>query len=331
MKMHRRSFLNLLGTAAAAWPLGARAQQVALPVIGLLNGVPFDAFADRVAAWRQGLKEAGFVEGQNVAIEYRSADGRFERLSALADDLVRRQVTVIVPIGGSSATQAAKTATATIPIVFVVGGDPVASGLVASLNRPEANVTGMSLDNSVLGAKRLEFLRELLPQGTLVAFLTSTGLGPSGTSSSAAEIAAAARVLGREIVVVNAKTALQVQSAFATVVQQRVAALVVNNDAYLNTFRDQIIALAARHALPVIYPAREYVRAGGLMSYGVDYLEMYRQAGIYTGRVLKGEQPGNLPVMLPTRYQLVMNNRTAETLGLDIPLSLLIRLDEVIE
>jgi putative tryptophan/tyrosine transport system substrate-binding protein len=261
--MRRREFIGGLASAVA-WPLAASGQQPAMPVIGLLNGVSFEAYADSVAAFRQGLKETGFIEGQNVTIEYRSADGRFERMPALATDLVRRQVAVIVGIGGDIAPQSAKAATSSIPIIFATGGDALDSGLVASLNRPEANVTGVSFANDQLSPKRLQLMRELLPAATVIGFLR----GNPGTTADAEarEVEAAARILGLQLVIFNTRTPQAIDDAFAAMVRQRIAALVVNPDSFLNSRRDQIIALAARHSIPTMYSNREYVRAGGLMS-----------------------------------------------------------------
>jgi putative ABC transport system substrate-binding protein len=327
----RREFITLLG-GAVIWPLAARAQQPALPVIGLLNGVSNEAYADRIAAIRQGLKETGFVEGQNVAIEYRSADGRPERLPGLAAELVRRQVSVIVAIGGDPSPLAAKEATSSIPIVFAIGGDAVELGLVANLSRPGGNVTGMSLTNGVLAKKRLELMRELLPDASVVAFLTNLGEAlRSPEERSVRDLQAAARILGREVIVFSAETPEQVDTAFAAIVQQGIRALIVSPDAFLNTRRYQIIGLAARHTIPTIYSNREYVRAGGLMSYGVELYSMYRLAGTYTGRILKGDKSADLPVMLPTKYELVTNSSTAKALGLTVPPTLLAIADEVIE
>jgi putative tryptophan/tyrosine transport system substrate-binding protein len=329
--MKRREFITLLGgSAVAACPLVARAQQPAMPVIGLLNGVSFNDFADQVAAFRQGLKDTGFVEGQNVTIEYRSADGRAERLPALAADLVRRQVAVIVAIGTPTPAQAAKAVTSTIPIVFAMGGDAIDYGLVTSLNRPEANVTGMSFATAQLASKRLELLRELVPQVTLIGYLVNSRLSPS-TEPVTRDLVAAALTIGRKIVVLEASTEQEIDTAFATMMQLHVGALVVSPDAFLYSRRNKVVALAARHAVPAIYALREYAATGGLMSYGAVISDMYRQAGIYTGRILKGEKPADLPVQEPTRFELVIHLRTAKALGLEIPPKLLALADEVIE
>jgi putative ABC transport system substrate-binding protein len=328
--MRRRDFTFGLGGAAASsllWPLAARAQRRVMPVIGLLNGVSFESYAERVAAWRQGLKETGFVEGQNVAIEYRSADGQYDRVRALADDLVRRQVAVIVVIGAAPPL-VVKAATSTIPIVFATGSDALNTGLVARLNRPEANMTGVSFVSNPLGPKRLEILRTLVPEATVIAFLQNPA---GGDADDAKDIVAAGQTLGRRIVVLDARTEQEIDAAFATMVQQRIGALVVSNDAFLNSRRAQIAGLAARHKLPAIYAYREHVQAGGLISYGTDVLEMYRWAGVYTGRILRGEKPADLPVMQPTRFELIINLKTAKALGLDVPPLLLALANEVIE
>jgi putative ABC transport system substrate-binding protein len=318
----RREFIAGLGSVAA-WPVLARAQQPAMPVIGLLNGVSFEAYADRVVALRQGLKETGFVEGENVAIEYRAADGQYERLPVLAADLVRRQVAVIVAIGADPSPQAAMAATRTIPIVFATGGDALASGLVASVNRPERNVTGVSFNNDSLGPKRLGLMRDLQPEVTLIAYLDR--------NSADTNLVSAGRTLGRQVVVFDARTGRDIDSAFAAMVQQRVRALVVSPDAFLNSQREKIITLAARHDIPTIYSNREYARAGGLMSYGVELYELYRLAGAYAGRILKGAKPGDLPVLQPTKFELVINLKTAKALGITIPETLLATADEVIQ
>jgi putative tryptophan/tyrosine transport system substrate-binding protein len=331
--MKRRELITLLGGAAAAscvsWPLTARAQQPAMPVIGFLSGQSPGTFAPHLAAFHQGLKQTGYIEGRNVAIEYRWAEGQPDRLPGLAADLVQRRVAVISATGGLASSLAAKAATATVPIVFNIGGDPVKAGLVTSLNRPGGNVTGVSWFNAELTAKRLALLHELVPGAGIVAMLVNPREPDARTQL--ADVQDAARVLGRRAVIVNAATADEIDAAFAALVQQRAAALVVASDpSYLNR-RDQIIALAARHAMPTIYSNRDYVTAGGLMSYGNNLPDAYRRNGIYAGRILKGDKPGDLPVDQSTRFELVINLETVKALGLDLPLALQIRVDEVIE
>jgi putative ABC transport system substrate-binding protein len=326
--MKRREFITLLGGAAAAWPVAARAQQPALLVVGVLNFVSLEAYADRIASFRQGLKNTGFVEGQGLLLEYRSADGHEERLSALAADLVRQKVAVIFALGGDNAAFAAKAATSIIPIVFAFGGDPIAHNLVTSLSRREANLTGVSFYSDQLAGKRVELLRELVPQANSIALLTA--YNPLERSAQN-ELADAIRVKGIEAVILDVRREQDIDAAFATIMQQQIGALVVQNDAYLNSRRDQIIALAARHSVPAIYAYREQTLAGGLMSYGTNVNEMYRQAGVYTGRVLKGEKPTDLPVIQPTKFDLTINLKTAKALGLTVPLTLQYAADEVIE
>jgi putative ABC transport system substrate-binding protein len=329
--MKRREFIAGLG--AAAWPLVARAQQGAVPVVGLLGGVSFEAYAPSVEEIRQGLKNVGFVEGQNMLIEYRSADGHPERVKDLADDLVRRQVAVIVAIGGSNTALAAKAATPTIPIVFAAGGDALENGLVKNFNKPEANVTGMSFNTRQMAPKHLDFLRTLLPQATLFGYLDNVA-----TSSEIArqQLVASARSAGAEIVVFYAGTADEIDRAFETMVQQRVQGVVVSTDAYLLTRQEQIISLAQLHALPVIYSGLmpvsggSPIRSGGLMVY-VLADQLYRRAGEYAGRLLKGANVADLPVEMPIRFNLGINLKTAKALGIAVPFTLLARADEVIE
>ena len=321
----RREFITLLGSAAAAWPLAARSQQPAMPVIGFLRSSPETGFSHVVAAFRQGLGEAGYAEGRNVAIEFRWAGGDLSRMSALAADLVRRGVTVILANYG--AMPAAMAATKTIPIVFVSGEDPVIGGLVANLNRPGGNVTGVSFFDSPLGGKRLGLLHELIPQGARIALL----LDPSSvgeTELGALEAAAQARV--RQIVVVRATNEAEIDGAFAAISGSGAGALMVGGGPSLG-HRRQLVALAAKLVIPASYVLREFVEDGGLMSYGASRHDAYRRAGAFVGRILKGEKPADMPVELPTRFELILNLRTAKTLGLTIPPSLLALADEVIE
>jgi putative tryptophan/tyrosine transport system substrate-binding protein len=324
--MRRREFITLLGSAAA-WPLAARAQQAATPVVGFLHYASPDTFAHIAEAVRRGLKEAGYVEGQNVTIEYRWADGHYDRLPALAAELVHRQVTVITA-GGSVSAQAAKAATAVIPIVFTSGADPVWSGLVASLSRPGANLTGVSLVAAELAVKRLEVIRELLPHARAVAMIVNPNY--PGAESEMAEVEAAGRVIGLQVQKI-AGDVPALETAFATISQMRVDAVTVGTDGFFVTRREQIAALAARYAVPGIYPFPDFPAAGGLASYGASLADAYRQAGVYTGRVLKGAKPADLPITQPVKFELVVNLKTAKALGLSVPPTLLARADEVIE
>jgi putative tryptophan/tyrosine transport system substrate-binding protein len=328
LDLRRRQVFTLLGGVAAAWPLAARAQQAAMPVIGFLNGASPDAYAPFVTAFRQGLKEAGYVDGQNAIIEYRWAEGQYDRLPAMAADLIRRNVTVIAATS-SPAAQAAKAATSTVPIVFTTGDDPIKLGLVASLNRPGGNVTGVNNLLVELGSKQLGLLRELVPGITAVAALMNPNF--PGTERQLKDVEAAARALGLQLTVLRASTEHEIDAAFATMAQQGGSALLVGTDPFFLVRADQIVALAARHATPAIYSVREFAVAGGLMSYASDFADSYRQAGIYTGRVVRGEKPADLPVQRSTKFEFVINFKTAKALGLAVPNSMQLLADEVIE
>jgi putative ABC transport system substrate-binding protein len=325
--VRRRRFITLLG-GTVAWPLSARAQQAAMPVIGFLHSASPDMLADRLRAFRQGLKDTGYVERGNVTIEYHWAEGNNDRLPALAAELVRRQVAMIAAFG-SAATLAAKAATATIPIVFNVGDDPVRLGLVTSLARPGGNLTGINFVNAELSAKRLELVRELVPAATRVAVLVNPTYPDA--EFTVRDVTAAAHAMGLQIKVHNAATSREINSAFATLVRERPDALFVGSDPYFSNRRVQLILLAARHAVPATYELREFAVAGGLMSYGTSLSDAWRQVGGYVGRILKGAKPADLPVVQSTKFELVINAETARLLGLTVPPSLLSTADEVIE
>ena len=326
--MRRREFITLLG-GAAALPIAARAQQPAMPVVGFLNSGSADAYPDRIVAFRKGLSELGFVEGQNIAVDYRWALGQYDQLTGLAQELARRPVTVLVATGGEPAALAAKAATSTIPIVFAIGGDPVKLGLVASINRLGGNATGTNIFAATLESKRFGLLHELVPQATAIAVLLNPNYPQYDSQLS--DLQEAARAIGSELQILRANTDQDIEMVFETVTHQRIGGLVVAAAPFFDTRRDRLVSLAARYAVPTVYQFREFAAAGGLMSYGVHIPDIYRYVGNYTGRILKGEKPGDLPVMQPTKFELVINLKTAKALGLTVPPTLLARADEVIE
>jgi putative tryptophan/tyrosine transport system substrate-binding protein len=328
--MRRREFVTLIGGAAAAWPLTARTQPRTLPVVGYLQTGAADLSAHLIAAFRQGLSETGFVEGRNVAIEYRFADGQYDRLPAMAADLVRRRVAVIAAVGGGHPALATKAATSTIPIVFASGDtDPVQEGIVASLSRPGGNVTGVSAMLGALTAKRIGLLHELIPKATAIAMLANPDT--LSIAAQSAEAQTAAQTIGLALHVLNASSERDFDAAFATIIERKIGALLVSADAFYGSRRKQLVGLAERNAIPTSYYRREFVEEGGLMSYATPLPDMYRQAGIYAGRILGGDKPADLPVMQPTKFELVINRKTATSLGIEVPAMLLALADEVIE
>jgi putative ABC transport system substrate-binding protein len=328
--MRRREFITLIGSAAVVWPFTARAQQPAMPVIGFLGSASADLYANALRAFRQGLNETGYVEGRNVTIEYRWADSQNDRLPTLVADLVRRQVNVIASPGSTPAALAAKAATATIPVVFQIGTDPVAAGLVDSLARPGGNVTGVTTLNTELAPKRLELLRELIPTANIIALLVNP-TSPFIAKNISSDLQSAARTLGMQLHILNASTERDFDTVFATLVQLRASALVIAPDAMFISRSEQLGALTLRHGVPAITQFREFAAAGGLMSYGASFTDAARQVGVYTGRILKGEKPADLPVQQSTKIELTINMKTAKALGLTVPPALLARADELIE
>jgi putative ABC transport system substrate-binding protein len=324
--MRRREFITLLG-AAAAWPLAARAQQK--PTIGFLNSGSANAYPDRIIAFHQGLRQLGYVEGENVAVDYRWALGEYERLPALAAELVERRVSVLIATGGEPAALAAKSATSTIPIVFAIGGDPIKLGLVASYNRPGGNATGANILAAEMDGKRLGLLHELIPNAARVGLLLNPNFPAYPTQLN--ELQRAATIIGLQVEVLRANTDGEIDAAFEIAFRKRVGALILAASPFFDTRRDKLVALATGHALPTVYHFREFAVAGGLMSYGVSIPHIYRQVGVYAGRILSGESPANLPVQQPTTFELVVNLKTAKTLGIEVPPTLLARADEVIE
>ena len=327
--MRRRDFVKAIGGAAAAWPFAARAQQPVMPGIGFLGSGSSATWASFVTKFRQGLNETGFVEGRNVTIEFRWAEGQYDRLPALAADLVNREVSVIFASGGSAPAQSAKAATAKIPIIFESGGDPVRAGLVASLNRPGGNVTGVSWIASALQAKRLEILHQLVPKALVIGALVNSDYPDANLQQK--ELQEAASAMKQQIRIETANTEPGIDVAFATLVRQGADAFLIANDPFFAGKHDKFVALSVRYAVPTIYAERTYVAAGGLMSYGTNLADMFRPAGVYVGRVLKGEKPADLPVIQPTKFELVINLKTAKSLGLEIPPTLLALADDVIE
>ncbi len=327
--MRRREFIRLLGGATVAWPISSHAQQATIPVAGFLASFAANGFDVFLAGFRAGLREAGYTEGTNLTVEYRWADNRYDQLPALADELVRRQVAVIVAAGGEPVVLAAKAATSTIPIVFSAVDDPVRMGLVKSFNRPGTNMTGMSVMNSVVNSKRMEILHQLLPKNSEIGLLIS--LDVPDIQNQIADAQAAARTFGLNFHILNATNDSDFETAFAEAAKLQVGAVVVHPTAFVMNRRFQLVSVANRYAIAAIYPARQFVAAGGLISYGVDYVDVYRHAGLYTGQILKGQKPADLPVQQPTKFDLALNRTTAKALGIDIPPTLLALADDVIE
>jgi putative ABC transport system substrate-binding protein len=327
--MKRREFIALLGGAAAAWPLATHAQQARMPVIGFVNAASPGPLRQQIAAFREGLKDSNYVESHNVAVEYRWAEGQYDRLPALVADLVRQQVSVIVAGGGAPAVLAAKAATTTIPIVFSAGGDPVGLGLVASLNRPGGNITGVYIFTSGLEAKRLGLLHEMVPKATPIGVLVNSNFADA--ENQLRDVKEAAASLGVQLVVVRANAESDFDAAFSALVRQRAGALLVCSSPFFNGRREQLVVLAARHAVPAIFEWRDFAVAGGLMSYGTNLADAYRQVGVYAGQILKGAKPVDLPVVQSTKFELVINLSTAKALGIEVPPTLSARADEVIE
>ena len=328
--MNKREFITLLGGTAAAWPLAARGQQSTMPVIGFLHGQSPDANADRLRGFHRGLKDSGYVEGENVTVVYRWGENQIDRLPALAADLVRRQVALITTFGGTAVTLAAKAATGTIPIVFVAAEDPVKLGLVASLASPGGNLTGINFLSGEVAAKRLELLRDLVPAATRVAVLVNP-TNATDTETTVRDVTAAARTIAFQIQVLNASTSREIEAAFESIGRERPDALFVGPDPFFQSRRVQLAVLAARHTVPATYPNRDYAEAGGLMSYGANVTDAWRQVGAYSGRILKGAKPADLPVVQASKFELVINLPTARALGLDVSPTLLAQADEVIE
>jgi putative ABC transport system substrate-binding protein len=326
--MKRREFVTLLG-GSVAWPLAARAQSPAMPVIGFLSSLAPSDLGLVVPGFQQGLNEVGFIEGRNIAVEYRWAQGEYQRLPSLAADLIKRNVTVVAAISGTPAALAAKAATTTVPIVFAIGGDPVAPGLVTSLNHPGGNITGVSFYNSPVVTKRLDLAREIVPNGSVIAMLVNPDNPPSVAEGVAIQDAAAA--LGQRLLILNANTQAHLDDAFTAIRQQRAGALIVSSDPFFFIERVKLVVLMARDGVATIFADREQAEAGGLISYGASRIDAYRQAGNYVGRIVKGEKPAELPVILPTKFHILVNLKTAKSLRIDLPTTLLARADEVIE